>query len=70
MAFIASNVLGQTGDPSKLISLKKCAMCHKKDDKGNQFGKWQSMGHAKAYEDLIKEKAKKRQEEKDAKKKK
>jgi Zn finger protein HypA/HybF involved in hydrogenase expression len=54
----ASSVLGQTGDPAKLISIKKCAMCHKKDDKGNQYGKWQSMGHAKAYERLATEEAK------------
>jgi Zn-finger protein len=54
----ASSVLGQTGDPAKLISIKKCAMCHKKDDKGNQYGKWQAMGHAKAYETLGTEEAK------------
>ena len=48
----------QQGDPSKLISLKKCAMCHKKDDKGNQYGKWEAMGHAKAYELLATEEAK------------
>ena len=54
----ASSVLGQTGDPAKLVSIKKCAMCHKKDDKGNQYGKWQAMGHAKAYELLGTEEAK------------
>ena len=48
----------QTGDPAKLISVKKCAMCHKKEDKGNQYGKWQSMGHAKAFEILGTEEAK------------
>jgi hypothetical protein len=46
------------GDPSKLITLKQCAMCHKKDDKGNQLAKWESMGHAKAYETLATEEAK------------
>jgi Zn finger protein HypA/HybF involved in hydrogenase expression len=49
---------GQAGDPAKLISVKKCAMCHKKDDKGNQYAKWQSMGHSKAYERLATEEAK------------
>ncbi len=58
LAFAVSCVLGQSGDPSKLISVKKCAMCHKKDAKGNQYGKWQSMGHAKAYELLGTEEAK------------
>jgi len=54
----ASSVFAQTGDPAKLISVKKCAMCHKKEDKGNQYGKWQAMGHAKAYETLGTEAAK------------
>ena len=48
----------EMGDPSKLISLKKCTMCHKKADKGDQYGKWQTMGHAKAYETLGTEEAK------------
>ena len=58
LILVVSAVLGQTGDPAKLISVKKCAMCHKKDDKGNQYAKWQSMGHAKAYERLATEEAK------------
>jgi Zn finger protein HypA/HybF involved in hydrogenase expression len=33
-------------------------MCHKKADKGDQYGKWQSMGHAKAYETLGSEESK------------
>ena len=53
-----SSVMGQAGDPAKLVGIKKCAMCHKKDDKGNQYAKWQSMGHAKAYERLATEEAK------------
>lgn len=55
---LASLVWAKTGDPTKLISVKKCAMCHKKDDKGNQYGKWQAMGHSKAYELLGTEEAK------------
>lgn len=50
--------LAKLGDPAKLISLKRCAMCHKKDDKGNQLGKWETMGHAKAYATLGTEEAK------------
>ena len=53
-----SSVMGQVGDPAKLVSVKKCAMCHKKDDTGNQYAKWQSMGHAKAYERLATAEAK------------
>lgn len=48
----------QSEDPAKLIGTKKCAMCHKKDDKGNQYGKWQSMNHANAYHVLATEEAK------------
>ena len=58
LILVVSAVLGQTGDPAKLISVKKCAMCHKKDDKGNQYGKWQAMGHSKAFELLGTEEAK------------
>lgn len=46
------------GDAAKLIGTKKCAMCHKKEATGNQFGKWQSMNHAHAYEVLATEEAK------------
>lgn len=54
----ASSVLGQTGDPAKLVGTKKCAMCHKKEAAGNQYGKWQTLNHAKAYERLATEEAK------------
>ena len=33
-------------------------MCHKKDDAGNQHGKWKDGPHAKAFEVLAGEKAK------------
>jgi hypothetical protein len=36
----------------KHVGVKKCSMCHKSEAKGNQFGQWQSTGHAKAYERL------------------
>ena len=58
LAVIASAAEGPQGDPSKLISLKKCAMCHKKAEKGNQYGVWQTMNHAKAYETLGTDEAK------------
>jgi hypothetical protein len=44
---ISLTLIAQAGDPSKLIGTKKCAMCHKKDDKGNQYGKWQEGPHSK-----------------------
>ena len=46
------------GDAAKLIGTKKCAMCHKKADKGNQYGVWQSKAHSKAYEMLASEESK------------
>jgi Zn finger protein HypA/HybF involved in hydrogenase expression len=54
----ASSVSAQTGDPSKLVGTKKCAMCHKKEATGNQYGVWQSKAHAKAFEVLATEEAK------------
>ncbi len=57
-ALVVQPVAAQHGDPANLVSIKKCAMCHKKEDKGNQYGKWQAMKHAKAYELLATEEAK------------
>ncbi len=36
----------------KYIGVKKCAMCHKSESKGNQYGQWLSTKHAKAYATL------------------
>ncbi len=41
-----------------LVGVKKCKMCHKKADKGNQFGQWQQSDHAGAYLTLGTDKAK------------
>lgn len=45
-------------DATLLVGTKSCAMCHKKADTGDQFGKWQSSPHAKAYEVLATPEAK------------
>ena len=37
-------------DPSLYVGTKTCAMCHKKADTGDQFGKWQASSHSKAFE--------------------
>jgi len=58
ICMLATVVLAQTGDPAKLIGTKKCAMCHKKDDTGNQYGKWLELAHSKAFELLGTEEAK------------
>ena len=39
------------------MGAKKCRVCHKKEAKGNQYGKWLETAHAKAYESLASEKA-------------
>lgn len=58
VACISLTAMGQSEDPAKLIGTKKCAMCHKKDDTGNQYAKWQEAAHSKAYELLGSEEAK------------
>jgi hypothetical protein len=34
------------------VGPKTCGICHKKDETGNQLGKWQASPHAKAFESL------------------
>ena len=55
---ISLSAMGQSEDVSKLVGTKKCAMCHKKDDSGNQYGKWQNLAHSKAFELLGTDEAK------------
>ena len=44
---------------SKYIGAKKCKNCHSSDETGNQYGHWESGPHAKAYEVLASDAAKK-----------
>ena len=39
-------------DAANYVGVKTCAICHKKEDCGNQFAKWQAGPHAKAFETL------------------
>ncbi len=55
---ISLTAMGQSEDPAKLVGTKRCAMCHKKDATGNQYGKWQEAGHSKAFEVLGTDEAK------------
>jgi len=50
VSLVAGFVLAE--GPHKYVGVKKCAMCHKSESKGNQYGKWLSSAHAKAYERL------------------
>ncbi len=36
----------------EFVGVKKCAMCHKKPEQGEQFRIWEESKHAKAYETL------------------
>ena len=54
----ADEVVAAKGE-HKFAGHKKCKTCHKKTEIGNQFGVWLESRHAKAYETLGTEKAKK-----------
>jgi len=55
---VSLTAFGQSEDPAKLIGTKKCAMCHKKAETGDQYGKWMEASHSKAFELLGTEEAK------------
>ena len=40
------------------VGVDACKMCHKKEDKGNQYGQWQGSKHANAYATLASDEAK------------
>jgi len=40
------------------VGVDSCKMCHKKEEKGNQYGSWQNSKHAHAYHMLASDKAK------------
>ena len=45
-------------DASLYVGKKTCRMCHKKASTGNQYAKWESGPHAKAFQTLATDKAK------------
>jgi hypothetical protein len=62
---VLGTVLGVMGtayaadrDASLYTGTKMCSMCHKKEESGNQFGKWQESPHAKAITVLASAEAK------------
>jgi len=48
--FSFSTILAQS--KSTFVGAKKCGMCHKKDDGGNQLKIWEGSKHSKAFEVL------------------
>ncbi|HMB68595.1 MAG TPA: cytochrome c family protein [bacterium] len=47
-----------TAEDAEYIGAKKCSMCHKKAEDGEQFKIWSESAHAKAFETLASEEAK------------
>jgi hypothetical protein len=58
LAFLIPNLATANGQHA-FVGYQKCRTCHKKEAIGNQFGVWLESRHAKAYETLGTEKAKK-----------
>ncbi|MCC7011236.1 MAG: hypothetical protein IT454_01630 [Planctomycetes bacterium] len=55
---VATSMATQAKTP-KYIGSAKCKNCHASAETGDQYGVWQKMGHAKAYEVLASDEAKK-----------
>jgi len=55
--------VGQAGD-NKYVGAKACGMCHKAGKGGTAFAVWEKTGHAKAYQTLLGDAAKKVAKEK------
>ena len=58
LAVLAFGVAGAADDAASFAGVKSCAMCHKKADGGDQYGKWTASPHAGAYAALAKDDAK------------
>jgi hypothetical protein len=56
IAALATSALAET-PVHKYIGVEKCAMCHKSEAKGNQYGQWMKTAHAKALQTLASDKA-------------
>ncbi|MDP2912639.1 MAG: cytochrome c family protein [Candidatus Omnitrophota bacterium] len=55
---LAARSLAAAEGNHKYVGLKKCAICHKSEAKGSQYGQWISTKHATAYERLASPEAK------------
>jgi hypothetical protein len=54
---LAAGAAHAAGKEPLYVGAKKCKTCHKKELIGNQYGAWEEMKHAKAFETLKGEKA-------------
>lgn len=55
--FLVSGFTMAAAADHELVGVKKCKTCHKKEEDGDQYGKWMATSHAKAYETLAGEEA-------------
>ena len=58
LTVLACGAAAAADDASLFVGVKSCAMCHKKADGGDQYGKWMASAHAGAYAALGKDDAK------------
>jgi len=49
---LAGSVGAAERDAANYVGVKTCGICHKKEESGNQFAKWQASPHAQAFEVL------------------
>ncbi|MBI2930370.1 MAG: hypothetical protein HYY16_01855 [Planctomycetes bacterium] len=59
LSFSTPSVGQDKKEEGKFLGAEKCKKCHEAKAKGNQFGKWKETKHAKAFEALATEDAKK-----------
>lgn len=50
--FLVSAPFADAQPAHEFVGVSKCALCHKKPEKGEQFRIWQESKHAKAFETL------------------
>jgi hypothetical protein len=63
LSFCLAAFAATAGDEHDFVGVAKCKTCHKKDGIGNQIAAWEDTKHAKAYETLASDQAKKWAEE-------
>ncbi len=57
--FVVFSLSQKASAEPKYVGVSQCKKCHKKEEEGNQFGKWEKEKHSKAYETLASDEAKK-----------
>ena len=58
IGLVVGTITAEERDAAKYAGNKTCKMCHKSEEKGNQYGKWEAGPHANAYKLLGTDEAK------------